>query len=210
MSLNTWNLYKRGFKEQAAQRARFPPPSVGHMPADKGEQEARTFGPLKLFTCISKTDYASLLNEDMLNPLNCNWRENYYSTSILCSLISLSIFIKIKSSDLEKLLGGNWEIRRFFFLLLLFLKVVTATENGFSSHLLYQILHESWIFKNEFLKNKLFKKAHKSRANLETNDWTLFMGHSHIYYKSDSHEHPFTGITIVSIEIHFSQTFIIT
>ena len=115
MSLNTWNLYKRGFKEQAAQRARFPPPSVGHMPANKGEQEARTFGPLKLFTCISKTDYASLLNEDMLNPLNCNWRENYYSTSILCSLISLSIFIKIKSSDLEKLLGGNWEIRRFFF-----------------------------------------------------------------------------------------------
>ena len=114
MSLNTWNLYKREFKEQAAQRARLLPPSVGHMPADKWEQEARTFGPLRLFTCISKTDYASLLNEDMLNPLNCNWRENYYSTSILCSLISLSIFIKIKSFYLEKLLGGNWEIRRVF------------------------------------------------------------------------------------------------
>lgn len=83
------------------------------MPADKREQEARTFGPLRLFPCISKTDYASLLNEDMLNPLNCNWRENYYSTSILCSLISLSIFIKIKSFYLEKLLGGNWEIRFF-------------------------------------------------------------------------------------------------
>lgn len=101
-----------------------------------------------------------------------------------------------------------WKLRNKVFLLL-FLKAVTATENGFSSHLLYQIFHESWIFKNEFFKNKLFEKAHKSRANLETNDWTLFMGCSHIYYKSDSHEHPFTRITIVSMEIHFSQTFII-
>lgn len=35
-----------------------------------------------------------------------------------------------------------WKLGNKVFLLL-FLKAVTATENGFSSHLLYQIFHES-------------------------------------------------------------------
>lgn len=49
----------------------------------------------------------------------------------------------------------------------------------------------------------------KSRAKLKTNDWMLFMRLLNMYFKCDSHELTFISTTIVSIETHLSQTFLI-
>lgn len=112
---------------------------------------------------------------DMLNPLNCNWRESYYSASILCSLISLSIFIKNKIVLFRKITW--WKLgnkKRFFFL---FLKAAAVTEHSFSFGPLYCISCESWIFTECIFKNKFcLRNLIKSRAKLKTNDWTLVYG----------------------------------
>lgn len=84
-----WMSLQKEIQERETPR---PSSSAGHRPADKWEREVRAMLLLKAFhLCLQNRLY---FTTDMLNPLNCNWSENYYSSRILCSLISLSFFIK--------------------------------------------------------------------------------------------------------------------
>lgn len=121
---------------------------------------------LRLFTCISKTDCFITEWRHKLNPLNCNWRENYYSTSILCSLISLSIFIKNKIILLRKITWWKLGNKKGFFGCCSWQKWQLLKMVSLPIYYIKFSMKAEYLRMN-FLKTNCLRKPHKSRANLE-------------------------------------------